>query len=353
MRIHFSPTQDASLYEEYSWRNTGLDEIIEVGKDDTGTKRVRSLVMFDTADISRSFSEGRIPANAKFDLNLFVARADDLRNGQQILLQAVSESWVEGTGYFYQNTNVPYSASRDPSGGYTENDGATWKNRQSGSIWATTGSQGTGLTVSKSIDSPVKNLNIDVTDLVLSWVSGTVPNNGCLLKFDDAAELDTKNAGNVRFFSRNSHTIHLPTLSAKWDNQTYLTGSMSASDASDVIVMPRNLKPKYKIGEMVRVTLSVRERYPQKTFDTVYSAFAGNKRLPITSYFSIVDQQSNTVVVPFDDFSKISCDGTTNYFDFKVHSMYSGRYYKVMFKVVDNGFEHIIDNGYLFTVENI
>jgi hypothetical protein len=353
MRIHFSPTQDASIYEKYSWKNTGLDEILEVGKDESGTKRIRSLIMFDVSEISSSFVEGNIPLDTKFDLNLFVARADDLKINQQIFIQAVSESWVEGTGYFYQNTNVPYTSSRDPSGGYFENDGTTWKYRESGSTWSTSGSIGIGAIVSKSIASPVKDLSIDVTNLVLAWVSGTVPNNGFLLRFDTQSEADTKNAGNIRFFSRNSHTIHLPTLSAKWDSQIYLTGSMSASNPSDVVVLPRNLKPKYKIGETVRVTLSVRERYPQKTFDTVYSAYAGNNRLPITSYFSIVDQQSNTVVIPFDDFSKISCDGTVNFFDFKVKSMYAGRYYKILFKVVDGGFEHIIDNGYIFTVENV
>lgn len=359
MRIHFSPTQDASIYEKYSWRNTGLDEILEVGKDETGTKRVRSVVMFDTIEISRSFADGTIPLNAKFDLNLYVARADDLKFGQQIVLQAVSQSWVEGTGYFYQNTNVPYTSSRSPSGGYFENDGVTWVNRESGSIWTDadgTGSAGgtvTGLIVSSTIASPVRDMSIDVTELVTQWVSGSVPNNGMMLRFDSNSESDGKNAGNIRFFSRNSHTVHLPTLTAKWDSQVYLTGSMSASDATDVVVLPRNLKPKYKRNESVRVTLSVRERYPQKTFDTVYSAFAGNRRLPATSYYSIVDQQSNVVVVPFDEFSKISCDGTKNYFDFKIQSMYAGRYYKIVFKVVDDGFEHIIDNGYIFTVENV
>jgi hypothetical protein len=353
MRIHFSPTQDASIYEEYSWRNTGLDEILEVGKNESGTKRVRSLISFDSTNISRSFVEGKIPSGTRFDLNLFVARSDDLRNNQQLFVQAASQSWVEGTGYFYQNTNIPYTASRDPSGGYFETDGTTWKNRQNGLAWASTGSQGIGTIISKSIESPVKDMSIDVTEIVLAWVSGTIPNNGFLLTFDPTAEIDNKNSGNIRFFSRNSHTIHLPTLSAKWDNQIYLTGSMSASNASDVVILPRNLKPKYKTGERARIVLSVRERYPQKTFDTIYSAYSGSKRLPATSYFSIVDQQSNTVVVPFDEFSKISCDGTANYFDFKVQSMYMGRYYKLMFKVVDGEFEHIIDNGYIFSVETI
>lgn len=353
MRIYFSPTQDASLYEEYRWKNTGLDEILEIGKNETGTKRVRSLLQFDVASISHSFAVGTIPSGTRFELNLYVARADDLKMGQQIWIQAVSESWVEGTGYFYQNTNIPYTSSRDPSGGYFENDGTTWINRESGSSWNVTGSEGVGNILSASIGSPVKDMSIDVTDIILTWVSGTIPNNGFLLRFDDASESDTKNAGNIRFFSRNSHTVHLPVLAAKWDNQLYLTGSISASNPADVVVLPRNLKPRYKVNEMVRVTLSVRERYPTRTFDTIYSAYAGNNRLPITSYYSVVDQQSNVVIIPFDEYSKISCDGLVNYFDFKIQSMYPGRYYKLLFKVVDGGFEHIIDDGYIFTVESI
>jgi hypothetical protein len=352
MRQFFRTTQDASIYEEYTGRNAGHDEILEVGKSAEGTKAVRSLMQFDVASISESLSSGMIPSNSLFELKLFVARADDLRVGQTIELNEVSRSWVEGSGYYYQNTNVPYTASRDTTTGYTENDGVTWKNRQSGSLWSVTGSEFIASpTVSGTIADPVEDMTFDISEFVRSWVSGTIPNNGLLLKFPTTNESDTLNAGNIRFFSRQTHTVYAPVLTAKYNNQVYVTGSISGSNTAQTLVTPRNLQPKYRKDEIVRVDLSVRDRYPLKTFNTVFSNYAGNQRLPQTSYFSIVDVQSNATIIPFDDYSRVNCDGSGSYFDFQVQGMYPGRYYKVKIKVVDALYTRIFDLGHHFSIE--
>lgn len=349
MRYFYLPTQDANIYEQYPWKNTGLDEILEVGKSLTTNTRIRSLLQFDIASVSSSMSNGTIPLNSEFDLRLFCARADNLKNSQLLEVHVVSQSWVEGSGYFYQNVNVPYVTTSTPSSGFVETDGTTWKTRETGSNWFVTGSPIVGPSTSASLE--FKDISINVTPLVRSLVSGTYENNGLLLKFPDSDEFDNKNVGSIKFFSRNSHTVHLPTLIAKWDDQRYITGSMSASSV-DVVVTPRTLKSKYKIGELARVELSVREQYPRKTFNTVYTAFAGDQRLPVTSYYSIVDQQSNTVIIPFDDCSKISCDGTTSYIRFKIDAMYAGRYYKLLIKVIGSDYVNVIDTGHVFKVEN-
>ena len=354
MRQIFNTTKDASLYEEFASRNTGHDEILEVGKSAEGTKIIRSLIQFDIAGVSQSLSDGEIPANSVFELKLFVARADDLPIGQTIELYPVSRSWVEGSGYYYQNTNVPYTSSRESTAGYTENDGVTWKNRQSGSLWSVTGSEFLlSPTSSGTVADPIVDMTFDVTSFVRQWVSGTLTNNGLVVKFPVTDEINNLNAGNVRFFSRQTHTIYAPTLTAKYNDQVYITGSISASNTAQVLVTPRNLQPKYRKDELVRVDLSVRERYPLKTFDTVFSNYAGNQRLPDTSYYSIVDVQSNTVIVPFDDYSRVSCDGSGSYFDFRVQGMYPGRIYKLLVKVIDTNYRKTFDLGHHFTIEQI
>lgn len=352
MRQSFSVTKDASIYEEFSYKNSGHDEILEVGKDTTGTKSIRSLVQLDVASISSSISDGTIPLDSKFELKLFVARADDLDLDQVIHLAQVSRSWVEGTGFYYQNTNVPYTSSREPTSGYIENNGVTWKNRQSGSLWTTSGSEFyTSSIISSSITNPVTDMTFDITPFMHSWLSGSVLNNGLILKFPDADELNTANVGNIRFFSKQTHTIYIPTLVAKFNNQVYITGSLTLANTAQTIVTPKNLAPRYNSGEVVRVDLSVRDRYPVKTFDTIFSNYAGNQYLPQTSYFSIIDIQSNTIVIPFDEYSKINCDGTGSYFNFQVSDMYANRYYKVKVKVVDTNYTRIFDVGYHFTIE--
>lgn len=352
MRKFFDIIQDASIYEEHYGRNTGHDEILEVGKSASGTKAVRSLIQLDITSVSQSLADGLIPSNSLFELKLFVARADDLRIGQQIELNEVSRSWIEGSGYYYQNTNVPYTASREVTTGYVENDGVTWRNRQSGSLWSVTGSEiFASPTLSGTIVNPVEDMSFDISTMVRSWVSGTIPNNGLILKFSTADELDDTNAGNIRFFSRQTHTVYAPTLISKYNNQIYISGTISGSNTAQTLVTPRNLQPKYRKDDIVRVDLSVRDRYPLKTFNTVFSNFAGNQRLPQTSYFSIVDVQSNATIIPFDDYSRINCDGSGSYFDFQVQGMYPGRYYKVKIKVVDTLYTRVFDLGHYFSIE--
>jgi hypothetical protein len=348
----FYPTKDASLYQEYDWRNTGHDEILEVGKSTTNS--IRSLIQFDINSISASIADGTIANSASFDLKLFVARADDLPLDQQIYLYQVSRSWSEGSGYFYQNTNVPFTSSRSPSSGFFENDGATWLNRQSGSVWSATGSEFyVSSVVSGTIADPVIDMVFDVTTMVRNWISGTISNNGFVLKFPDADELNHSNNGNIKFFSKQTHTVYVPQLITKWTDQQYITGSLTGSNETQAIVSFKNLKPKYKLGEFVRVDLSVKDRYPLKTFNSLFSAHAGDQRLPSSSFFQIVDNQSNQIVIPFDNYSKVHCDGSGSFVKFKVEGMYPGRFYKVQIKVVNSEFVQIHDSGHLFTIESI
>jgi len=354
MRYTYLPVKDASIYEEFSSRNTGYDEILEVGKSQYGTYAIRSMLQFDVTAISTSIADGTISSGSEFDLMLFIARADDLRIGQTVELYEVSRSWVEGSGYFYQNVNVPYTSSRTSVGGYTENDGTTWVNRQSGSLWSTTGSEYYGSPArSGTVANPIVDITFDVTTFVRDWISGSVTNNGLVLKFPTTDELDDTNVGNIRFFSRQTHTVYAPLLVSKWNSQTYATGTMSASLNSNVTVAPKNLSRKYRATDVVRVDLSVREKYPVKTFDTVFSNWAGTQRLPATSYFSIVDVQSNAVVVPYSDSSRVDCDGTTSYIKFYVGGMYPGRFYKVLIKVVDTDYTQVFDSGQYFSIEQV
>jgi hypothetical protein len=354
MRRFFNPSQDASIYEEFYWRNTGHDEVVEVGKSDNGVNRIRSIIQFDLTSISSSIADGTIPISASFDLKLFVARADSLSPNQNIYLYQINRSWDEGTGYFYQNTNVPFTSSRSPSGGFYEDNGTTWRYRSSGSLWSSDGGEYyTGSILSGTIADPVTDMTFDVSSFVRSWVSGTVVNNGFLMTFPSASESESKNVGNIKFFSRQTHTIYVPQLIAKWSDQQYLTGSLSDSSPSNALVTIKNLKPKYKLGEIVRLDLAVRDRYPIRTFDTIFSALSGNQRLPSSSFFSIVDIQSNTQIVPFDNISTVSCDGSGSYFNFRVEGMFPGRFYKVMVKVQNQGYEQIYDSGHSFSVEKI
>jgi hypothetical protein len=338
MRLPIFPSKDASIYSEVPNRNTGLDEILEIGKSDEGNYVKRALLDFPIDDIAAAISAGTIPSGAYFDLTLYVARASNLKVGSSLEVRRVAEGWQEGSGYFGQE-NIQ------------EVDGVTWNCKASGSTWES-GSVGNSMVagaLTYSFPIRLSDVTVDVTSYVQNWINSG-GNNGFVIKFPDAAEADANNHGCVRFFSKDTHTVYRPVLTAKWDDQTYTTGSMTAYPSTGLLVTPATLKPTYSVGETVRVDLSVRPATPLKTFDTVFSNYAGNRYLPTTAYFSIVDDLSGTTIIPFDDYSKISCDGTTSYFKFKVDNMYPLRYYRVKIKVVHNGLTEIFDAGYVFKV---
>lgn len=338
MRIFYTPTQDASIYSQFPKQTTGLDEQIEVGKTNDGIDIARGLIQFDVPTISASISNGTISPTASFDLILYASNITNLQAGQTVELRVVSQSWSEGTGYFYQD-NIQIV------------DGATWQQRSSGSLWAVTGSATMSIGVSQNFGVPAGDLTFDVTPIMRSWISGTYPNNGLLVKFLSADEANPINLGNAKFFSKDTHTIYLPTLVVKWNDRVYSTGSLVASPTSSLLVVPGNLKATYRQGETVRVDLYIRERYPLKTFTDTFSTYDGQRYLPTSSFYSIIDEQSGTTIIPFDDKSYVSVDPSNSYIKFKIQNMYPRRYYRVLIKVIHDGIEEIFDDGYIFTIK--
>jgi hypothetical protein len=338
MRIFYFPTQDAAIYEQYANRNVGHDEILEIGKTENGIFRARSLIQFNIAAISSSIASGEIPLSCSFDLVLTIASASNLQMEQAYEIYPVSQSWREGSGYFVQDV-------------LQANDGITWNQPLSGSSWVTGGAVFTSPTQSGQFTDPVADLSISVTEMVMQWISGTLDNNGFMMQFSTASEGNNTNWGNVKFFSKQTHTIYPPVLVVKWNDQLFATGSLTGSPSSNLLVIPSSLKPIYKKDEMARVELAVRSRYPLKTFDTQYTALLGQKYLPTSSFYSVVDNLSGNVVIPFDDASRISTDESGSYFKFKVQNMYPLRYYRVILRVDRNGGSEYFDDGFLFTVK--
>jgi hypothetical protein len=342
MRQFFFPLQDAAIYEEFPTRNTGLDEILEFGRTSNGIFKVRSLLEFDVRAISASIANGLVAPQATYELTLSIASASNLNATQPIELYAVSQSWVEGTGYYFQQ-NIQ------------SRDGVTWNQASSGSLWngPTSGAVvvAAGPVASVSASQPLADFVFDVTSTVVAWISGAVNNNGFLLQFATASEGDYKNWGNIKVFSKDTHTIYAPTLAAKWNDQIMATGSLSGSPLNNLLVVPATLKPAYRVGETAKVYLAVRQQYPLKTFDTQFTAFNGLKYLPSSSYFSIVDERSGATVIPFDDASRISTDEGGSYARFAVQRMYPLRHYRFIVKVAQNGTTQYFDDGFLFTVK--
>ncbi len=330
MRLFLTASADNTLYQRNPTRNAGLDEILEVGKvanpEDLeiaySSSAARALVNFKLP------SSGSIPNTASFYLNLRIANAEKLPYSQQLEIYQISGSWSEGSGYYTQQTVNP-------------GDGSTWRQSNTSVSWSVAGgdyyaSPSRSLTLD---EYPLQDLRVDVSNIMQSFISNSADwstFNGFIVKFSSASEADYTNEGNIKFFSRQTHTIHAPVLEAVWDTTTFTTGSLKAiSNTFDIQVVPKNVKETYIRGSKEKVRFVVRDKYPQKNFNTELR-YKNVYYLPTSSYFSIVDRQAGTVVSPADELAKLSCDATGSYFILDTSNLYRNRYYAVNIDI-DNG----------------
>ncbi len=346
MKKFLTASKDATIYRAYPNSNAGLDEILEIGKLINANVNVtsstayasgsaRSLLYFDlptTASVSPT---------ANYFLNLRIANASNVIRNQEVLVYPVSRSWVEGSGYLYQNArNVE--------------DGVSWVRLNGVTSWSNAGGDLITSSVSGSISLstyPLPDLRIDVTNIVRPYVSQSIQNTfyGLAVQFPRADETSSINQGNIKVFSTQTHTIYQPTLEISWDNQTFNTGSLSGLSSLDVKIVPSNLKEAYTKGDVSRVSLVVRDQFPLKSFDSTLR-YKNKYYLPTSSYYSIVDTQSNTTIVGFDDASKINTDTNGSYIVLDTNSLYTGRYYTLLFKVILGDYTRVISTDTLFKV---
>lgn len=337
-RKFITPLQDASLYHEFPLRNTGYDEIIEVGKSDQLTNEpIRSILQFDVTSISASMAAGTIPLNAQHFLNLRIANAANFVRNQTLEFYHLSESWDEGTGYLFQDL-------------VNAQDGVSWivkDNTQA--TWSVEGGTMGALITSYSFAWMPGDIRLDISTAVQSWISGT--NNGLLIRIPAADELSSTVQSNVKFFSRNTHTIYPPTLETLWYSQTINTGgSCGLQLAGDEFeVMLPDVRKQYVTGSTNRIRVNARAIQPVKNFFDRFR-FANDFYLQSGSMYSIVDDASSGVVIPFDSGSMLSADNTGSYFDLKIENMYINRTYRLLLQVPKAWGPEIIDTGHRFKV---
>ncbi len=379
------PSNDSTLYEGQPKVNTGLDEILEIGKRlTTGVTSSyslsRSLIKFDMNDVSNTLSKYNVGINdCKFILQLYTTHAKNLPSSYTINANVVGQDWTNGTGYLnYQST--------------PENNGCTWDNPKSGSYFWISSSQevnmpsgstlyisgsgsggswlyesgsaqisGSSTIYSQSFDSTTltdtsvrpTDIDINITQAVKLWVSGsggyTVPNYGFLLKFSDDDESDSAVSGFVRFFSRDSNTVYVPRILMYFDKSSFSTGSLSSIDLDSYAVYTR-LKKSYKDEEVVKLRIFGRDKYPQRSPSNEFP-MTTVKYLPSSSLYTVIDAATEETIVPYDtSYTNISCDSTSSFIQMDMSGLMPERYYRLEFKVVDGYLEEYISDKFYFKV---
>ena len=335
MRKILIPTKDTTIYEAFPTNNAGLDEILEIGKvvdtslvePDYSASAARTLLYFEL------LTTASVSTGSSYFLNLRLANANNVRRGQKLIIYPISSSWDEGSGYFYQDVK-------------NSNDGATWQQTSTSVSWSSAGGDIISTpTASVSLTSyPLEDIRVDVTNIIRPMVNNNSASYGLMVKFPTTDETNINNQGSIKVFSAQTHTIHQPTLEIACDNQSFSTGSLLSLPLVGAKIIASNLKQVYWKGDVVRINLIARDEYPAKSFDSTLR-YKNKYYLPSSSYYSIVDTQSNTTVIPFDNYSKIHCDGTNSYMVLDTSPLYKGRFYTIRFKMDWNDYSRTIGNG--------
>lgn len=234
MQYNIRPTKDATIYEEKVDLNSGEDAILEISNssfnDDIPYYNSRILMYFDLSTLQSFIIDNSI-SNPKFNLKLYASDLQELPMNYNVNVMPVSGSWINGIGKKY---NDPYSTdgvSWKYKSGITQDDQwavvsssfstSSYKYNPGGGNWYTS------YICSQSFNGEVNDILIDVSDIVNSWISGTIENDGFIIKGDSVYESITEQKSVITYFSKNTNTIFEPRIEMLWDVSTIISGSSS------------------------------------------------------------------------------------------------------------------------------
>ena len=259
-------------------------------------------------------------------------------------------------------------------------DGVSWKYRDGIYNWITdfptyedysTGSQGhifgslpsiinggggtwwTASMASQSFNYEPDDIRMDITDMVSLWISGSLPNDGLIVHHGLVNESDELDYGVLKFFSKETNTIYEPKIELVWNDQSFVTGSLTSVTGSisdgDYKVVIQNLKNEYPQNQKIKVRVKGRDMFPLKTFGTIF-AYDQTKYLPITTYYQLEDYKTGEVIFPFGEYTKVSCDSISNYFTMDLNTLPINRTYVLKLKIDEDGISTIIDDKLTFEI---
>jgi hypothetical protein len=384
------PTKDATIYSLFPSMNTGLDEIVEATLTsfafaNPNPQTSRFLIDFSETEID-DVLENKIGISSsiqllnnnlwKANLQCFIATSTGLQANTTVECYPVYGNWDMGTGRYLDD---PIS---------TDGTSWIWRTLLSGSPWLIAGQSlpnnitasydltyapiggGTWWTGSNEpwfnsnlypISASVtfgfyetKDLNLDITNIIRARYTGSISADGFIVKQEDEF-IDSKDVQpELKWFSRDTHTIYPPALQFSWRDYSFDTGSSTQTILNTLpatITLAQNPGTFYP-QSYNRFRVNARPEYPIQLWQTS-SVYTNNFYLPTASYWAIKDLDTNEMVIDFDNqFTQISTDSESSYFDVWMNGLEPERYYAILVKTEIAGTTQVFDNQYYFKVIN-
>ncbi len=350
MYYFLTSSKDTTIFSQQPKQNTGLDEILEVSKVYYGDLKdtARSLIKFDLNTLPSKLSSGAVTMSEAL-LVIRETQPSEIPLAYSLKIHPISQSWEMGVGTRFDNITT---------------DGCTWNYRSSGSKWLPTevpngglatgsydGKGGMWYTASEQTQSyeyQSTDLEVDVSSSLSFWLDSGYDNEGFIIKHTDTKENDDVDYGQLKFFSKDTHTIYQPKIRIGWDESRYETGSLTDLPEEYKISLKR-LKKSYREGTRADIEVFARELYPQKTFNNTFGYSTGSL-LPTSSFYQIRDFESNDIIIPFSDYSKLSTYSNKSRISLDFTNFEINRSYKVELKIERSGSIEYFDDDYIFEV---
>ena len=156
-----------------------------------------------------------------------------------------------------------------------------------------------------------------------------------------------------RYFSIDTHTIYPPQLEFRWNDFVFDTGSSTNVELPQVesFISLYNNAGTYYSQSIPRLRFAAMPKYPDRVFQTA-SLYSTNYYLPQSqSFYAVKDTETNEFVIDFDsDYTRISADTTSSYFDLYCNGLEPERYYTVLVKTTIGGTTKVFDENIMFKV---
>lgn len=199
-----------------SLANMGASDILEIfsiyGQATTSSlEKSRILIDFPVSDIATARTSGDIPASGsvKFKLKLFNARhSDTTPSNFTVSINPITSDWSEGIGLDMEN--------------YSDLDASNWESSSYGTSWTTPGGDySTGsLSTAKTFTAGPEDLDVDITEVVESWIRNDISRYGFLIKMSGSSEDGSlkRSFYTKKFFARGTQFFFKrPCIEAQYD----------------------------------------------------------------------------------------------------------------------------------------
>ena len=369
------PYKDTSLYSMYPSMNTGIDPINQISNLnfalDTNPSVARTLIAFDTVEI-QNILDNKVTGNWDAHLKSYIATAQGIVEDSILEIFPVYDSWNMGTGTYLDQPITSDGAAWNspsfgggvnwniggPSLGYTSSYNPTYAPQGGGNWYASSSDGSITYPITQSFDPRSdKDLNITVTSMVDDWYSGSLDNNGFILKWENTIEFNPSKLVQpvMQYYTIDTNTIYPPELEIRWNDSTWNTGSSTITELfqpNAFIDLAEN--PGIFYSESInRFRINCRPKYPSRVWSTS-SLYTKQYYLPSGSaWYAIKDLDTDEYVVDFDtNYTRISADETSSYFDIYMNGLEPERYYKILIQVNSEGNTTVYDDNYYFKVVN-